>query len=46
MSGTTARHATLELFTFRRGLLAAVGHDLCLGLREFEIDLSRRTASR
>ena len=37
------RRARLELFTFKRGLLAAVGHDLCLGVDELELELSAGT---
>lgn len=38
-----ARRARLELFTFKRGLLSAVGHDLCLGVDELELELSAGT---
>jgi len=34
------RRARLELFTFKRGLLAAAGHDLCLGVDELELVLT------
>jgi hypothetical protein len=34
------RRASLELFTFKRGLLAAAGHDLCLVLGELQIELA------
>lgn len=34
------RRAKLTLLTWKRGLLAAVGHDLCLGLHELRIELA------
>ena len=35
------RRARLDLLTHKRGLLAAVGHDLCLGVDELAIELDR-----
>ena len=34
-----SRTAHLQVLTFKRGLLAAVGHDLCLGVDAFQIEL-------
>jgi hypothetical protein len=40
---SNTRRAQLELFTFKRGLLAAVGHDLCLGVDDLELELGAGT---